>query len=160
MVFFINCGISNAHKTIHTSIFLQEQENAQKCEHQILFTGIWLNSRLKELFAESKHAQIEVHTRKLWSSEVEVADSHGCVKIVQTPKQSTTPTANTRPALTTNNPSSASGLIIHGYGQAGCPTTPSRNQGYTWVAKRSIISISKHWVRSLNVNKHRPKIRD
>ena len=155
---FINCSISKAHKTLHTSIFLQEKENTQNCEHQMPFTGIWLNFRLKELFVESKNMQIGVQTRKLWSSEVEAIDSHGCAKIVQTPKPSTTPTANTRPAQTINNPGSVPGLIIHDYEQAGCPATPNRNQGYTRVAKRSIISVSKHLVWSLTVNKHSPKI--
>ena len=60
------------------------------------FTGIWLNYRLKVLFLEYKNAQIGIETRKLWSSEVEVVDSNGCAKIVQAPKASTTPTANTR----------------------------------------------------------------
>ena len=123
------------------------------------FTSIWLNFRLKNLFVESKNTQIGVHTRKLWSSEIKVADSHGYVKTVQTPKPRTTPTTNTRSAQTTNSLSSVLGLIIHGYGQARCPTTPSRNQGYTRVAKRSRISVSKHWVWSLTVNKHSPKIK-
>ena len=108
------------------------------------FIGIWLNSRLKELFVESKNAQIRVQTKKLCSFEVEAADSHGCAKIVQTPKPSTTPMANTWPTQTTNSPSLVSGLIIHGYEQAGCPTTFIHNQGYTWVAKRPRISVSKH----------------
>ena len=49
------------------------------------FTGIWLNSRLKEFFIESKNVQIGVRTRKLWSSEVEATDLHGYAEIVQTP---------------------------------------------------------------------------
>ena len=144
LVPFINYGISNAHKTIHTSIFLQEKENTQNFEHQMPFTGIWLNSRLKNLFVESKNMQIGVQTRKLWSSEVKAINSHGCVKIIQTPKPSTTPIANTWPAQTTNSSGSVPRLINHGYGHAGCPAMPSRNQGYTWVAKRSKISVSKH----------------
>ena len=123
------------------------------------FTGIWLNSILKDLFVESKNVQIGVQTVKLWSSEVEATDSHGCAKIVQTPKPSSTPTANTRPAQTTNSPGSIPRLIIHAYEQAGCPTTLSRNQGYTRGAKRSRISVSKYWIRSLIINKHNPKIR-
>ena len=58
-----------------------------------------------------------------------------------------------------NSPGSVPGLIIHGYRQAGCPSTSSRNQGYTRVAKRSRICVSKYWIRSLIVNKHNPKIR-
>ena len=123
------------------------------------FIGIWLNFRLKELFIESKNAQIGVRTRKLWPFKVEAIDSHGCAKIVQTPKPSTTPTTNTRLAQTTNSPGSVSGLIIHGYEEVGCLIMPNRNQGYTRVAKRSRISVSKHWVQSLIVNKHSPKIR-
>ena len=119
------------------------------------FTSLWLNSRLKDLFIESKNVQIRVWMRKLWSSEVKAANSHGCAKIGQTPKPSTTPMASTNH----NSTGSVSRLIIHGYEQVGCPTTPSRNQGYTRVAKRSRISISKHWVHSLTVNKHSPKIR-
>ena len=123
------------------------------------FTDIWLNFRLKELFIESNNAQIRVQTRKLWSSEVESIDSQECAKIVQIPKLSTTPTANTWPSQTTNSLGSVSRLINHGYEQAECLAMPSRNQGYTQTAKRSIISVSKYWVRSLTVNKHNPKIR-
>ena len=43
------------------------------------FTSIWLDSRLKDLFIESKNAQIEVQTRKIWSSEVGVQQGpHYC----------------------------------------------------------------------------------
>ena len=110
-------------------------------------------------FHRVQNQRIGVHTRKLWSLEVKATDSHGCAKIVHTPKPSTTPTANTWLAQTINSSSSVPGLIIHGYGQVGCPATPSRNQGYTRVAKRSRISVSKHWIRSLAVNKHSSKFR-
>ena len=67
----------------------------------MILTGIWLNFRLKELFIESKNEQIGVQTRKLWLSEVEAVYSHGCAKIVQTPKPNTAPMANTRLAQST-----------------------------------------------------------
>ena len=35
-------------------------------------TGIWPNSKLKELFIESKNSWIEVRTRNIWPSKVEV----------------------------------------------------------------------------------------
>ena len=42
-------------------------------------TGTWLDSRLKDLFIESKNARISVRTRKIWSSEVEVhQELHYC----------------------------------------------------------------------------------
>ena len=114
LVSFTSCGINNAHNNSHNS--LKRSGNTQNCENQILITSIWLNSRLKDLFIESKNAQIRVRTRKLWSTEFEAADSHRCAKIVQTPKPNTTPTPNTLPTHTTNSPSSVSGPIIHGYG--------------------------------------------
>ena len=84
LVSFTNCGINKAHNNPHSS--LKRAGTIKKCEHQMTFNGIWLNSRLKDLSIEFKNAQIRVWTRKLWTSEVEVADSHGCPKIVQTPK--------------------------------------------------------------------------
>ena len=84
LVSFINCGINNAHNNPHSS--LKRAGNTQNCEHKIPFTGIWLNFRLKDLFIESKNTQIGVRRRKLWSFEVEAADSHGCAKIIQTRK--------------------------------------------------------------------------
>ena len=113
LVSFTNCGINNAHNNSHSS--LKRAGNTQIFENQIPFTSIWLNSRLKDLFIESKNAQIGVRTRKLWSSKVEATDSHRCAKIVQTPKPNTTPTPNTRPTHIKNSPGSVSGLIIHGY---------------------------------------------
>ena len=59
--------------------------------------GISLDSRLKELFIESKNTRIKVRTRKIWSSEVGVQQgSHycanprnsvpeGCRNILETP---------------------------------------------------------------------------
>ena len=42
-------------------------------------TGVWLNSRLKEIFIESKNEQIEVQTRNIWSSKVRVHEKpHYC----------------------------------------------------------------------------------
>ena len=35
-------------------------------------TSIWIDSRLKEFFIESKNARIIVRTRKIWSSKVGV----------------------------------------------------------------------------------------
>ena len=43
-------------------------------------TGIWIDSRLTELFIESKKTPIRVWTRKIWSSKVGVQQgSHYCV---------------------------------------------------------------------------------
>ena len=72
LVSFTNCGINNAHNNPHSS--LKRASNTQNCEHQMPFTRIWLNFRLKDLFIESKNVQIGVWTRKLWSSEVKAAD--------------------------------------------------------------------------------------
>ena len=99
LVSFTNCGINNAHNNPHNS--LKRARNTRNYEKQMSFTGIWLNSRLKELSIESKNVQIGVRTRKLWSSKVEAVDSHGCAKIVETLKPSTTPTTNTQPTQTT-----------------------------------------------------------
>ena len=42
-------------------------------------TGIWLDSRLKEIFIESKKARIGVWMRKIWLSEVKVyQEPHYC----------------------------------------------------------------------------------
>ena len=42
--------------------------------------GIWLDSRLKEFFIESKNVRIRVQTRKIWWSEVGVLqEPHYCV---------------------------------------------------------------------------------
>ena len=42
-------------------------------------TSIWLDSRLKDFFIESKNAQIGVRTRKIWSSELKVyQEPHYC----------------------------------------------------------------------------------
>ena len=42
-------------------------------------TSIWLDSRLKEIFIESKNARIGVRIRKIWSSEVGVhQEPHYC----------------------------------------------------------------------------------
>ena len=99
LVSFTNCGINNAHNMPHSS--LKRVETTKHCENQIPFINIWLDFRLKDLFIESKNVQIEVRKSKLWLSEVEAVDLHGCVKIVQTPKPSTMPMANTQPAQTT-----------------------------------------------------------
>ena len=53
----------NAHNNPHSS--LKIAGNTQNYEHQIPFTGLWLNSRLKELFIESKNVLIRVRMRKL-----------------------------------------------------------------------------------------------
>ena len=110
LVSLTNCGINNPHSS------LKRAGTTQKFEYQIPFTSIWLNFRLKELFIESKNSQIEVQMRKLCSSEVEAADSHGCAKIVQTLKPSITPTANTRTRPNHNSSGLVPRLIIHGYG--------------------------------------------
>ena len=59
--------------------------------------SIWLDSRLKEIFIESKSAQIEVRMRKIWLSEVGVHQEphyyanprnsvpEGCRNILATP---------------------------------------------------------------------------
>ena len=59
--------------------------------------GIWLDSRRKELFIDSKNTRIEVHTRKIWSSEAGVHQKpnycanprnrmpEGCQSILATP---------------------------------------------------------------------------
>ena len=42
-------------------------------------TGIWLDSRLKDIFIESKNTRIGVRMRNLWSSEVGVQQGpHYC----------------------------------------------------------------------------------
>ena len=41
-------------------------------------TGIWLDSKLKELFIESKNARNGVKTRNIWSSEVGVHQEPHC----------------------------------------------------------------------------------
>ena len=44
--------------------------------------SIWLDSRLKDLFIESKNKRIRVWTRKIWSSEVGVQQGpHYCVNL-------------------------------------------------------------------------------
>ena len=60
-------------------------------------TGIWLDSRLKELFIESKNARIEVRTITIWSFEVGVHQEphycpnlrnsvpEGCMSILENP---------------------------------------------------------------------------
>ena len=50
-------------------------------EHFIL-----LNSRLNELSVESKNVQIGVRKGKLWSFEVDAADSQGCAEIWAHPR--------------------------------------------------------------------------
>ena len=47
------------------------------------FTGIWLDSRLKELSIKSKNARIGVQMRKLWLSKVEATDFAWVCEIVQ-----------------------------------------------------------------------------
>ena len=43
-------------------------------------TGIWLGPRLKDIFIESKNAQIGVWKRKIWLSEVGVhQEPHYCI---------------------------------------------------------------------------------
>ena len=57
------------------------RDPAQFSAHGLAENFILLNSRLKKLHVESKNEQIEVRMRKLWSSEVDVADSQGCAEI-------------------------------------------------------------------------------
>ena len=72
---------------------------------------ILLNSRLNEIFVESKNAQIGVRTGKLWSSEVGAADFAWMCEIVwNSPKLSLNqsrirlpPLANTQSALNCKN---------------------------------------------------------
>ena len=44
------------------------------CDHKMPSLGIWLDSRVIYLSIESKNAQNGLWTRKLWSSEVAVAE--------------------------------------------------------------------------------------
>ena len=45
----------------------------------MLITDIWLDSKLKELFIESKNTRIKVWTRKIWSFEVRMQQGpHYC----------------------------------------------------------------------------------
>ena len=49
--------------------------NFQKlCEKKMPSSGIWLDSRLIYLSIESKNTQNGLRTRKLWSSEVAIAE--------------------------------------------------------------------------------------
>ena len=43
-------------------------------------TSIWIDSKLKDLFIESKNVRIGIQTRKIWSSEVGVhQEPHYCI---------------------------------------------------------------------------------
>ena len=57
------------------------RDSAQCLAYILAEHFILLNSRLEELFVESKNEQIGVRTRKLWSSKVDAADSQGCAEI-------------------------------------------------------------------------------
>ena len=65
-------------KTNHSSTV---RDPAQWSAHVLAKHFILLNSRLNELSVESRNARIGVHTRKLWSSKVDAADSQGCAEI-------------------------------------------------------------------------------
>ena len=54
---------------------------AQCSTHGLAEHFILLNSRLNEIFIESKNTRIGVQMRKLWSSEVDAVDSQRCAKI-------------------------------------------------------------------------------
>ena len=59
---------------------------AQCSAHGLVKNFILLNSRLKELFVEAKNPRIGVRTGQLWPSEVDAADSQGCVEIWAHPR--------------------------------------------------------------------------
>ena len=54
---------------------------AEFSTHDLADHFILLDSRLNELFVESKNMRIEVRTRKVWLSEVDAIDSQGCEEI-------------------------------------------------------------------------------
>ena len=70
-------------KTDHFSTLC---DPAQCLAHGLAENFILLNSRLNELSVESKNARIGVRTGKLWSSEVDTADSQGCAEIWAHPR--------------------------------------------------------------------------
>ena len=54
---------------------------AQCSTHGLAKNFFLLNSRLNKFYVELKNLRTEVWTRKLWPSEVDVADSQGCAEI-------------------------------------------------------------------------------
>ena len=70
-------------KTDHSSTV---RDPVQCSAHGLAENFILLNSRLNEIFIEFKNARIEVWTRKLWSSEIDAADSQGYAEIGAHPR--------------------------------------------------------------------------
>ena len=70
-------------RTVHSSTV----HDPTQCSSYILAKHfILLNSRLNDLSIESKNARSEVWIRKLWSSEVDAANSQGCVEMWAHPR--------------------------------------------------------------------------
>ena len=127
-----NCGINNAHKNPHGSF--KRAEKTQNCEHQMSFTSLWLNSRLKDFHKVQEHANrtseekvMVVRSRSYRFAWVLENCSNPKTKNYTHGQHSVNPHHN--------SPGLVPGLIIHGYGQAKCLAQPNRNQGYTRVAK-------------------------